>query len=315
MTGNLCDRYRPKKLEQLVGQDNAVKAIQGLVKNGGVPHAMLFSGPPGCGKTTTARILAKRYLKCKPLGLQELNIGNLTTVDTIRKIEAEMQLGAMEGPVRVYILDETQAMRREAQAALLKPLEEPPDHVYFFLCTTDPQKLSKPIRSRCTKVRLLPVDADAMLELLKNVRKVERVRVSDDVLDKIVEVADGSARDALKYLETAAGIKDEEDQMIAVRGGLENAETKELARTLMDDRSTWANVRAVLKKLESEEPETVRRGVLGYVRAAAYSKDITGPRLERCLRIYNAFRDEMIQSGQAGFTQLVFAGLEVVGVR
>jgi DNA polymerase III gamma/tau subunit len=303
----LVHKYRPKSLDEVVGQDAAVQSLQGHIKNGGLPHAFLFTGPPGVGKTTIARILATAHLKCGGMDLAELNIGNLTSIETVRQIETAMRLSPISGKTRVYVLDEVQGMGKPAQQAFLKMLEEPPRHVYFLLCTTDPSKLLKPIRSRCTKVRLSPLSDDALKTLITKVCKKEKIKTTKRVVDKIVQASEGGARDALKYLDAVKALKSEEDQLAAVSMTHEEGEAIELARLLANPRTRWPDLKPVLKKLEGEEPEMVRRVVVSYFTSIA----LNGGMLGRCKQVYREFGDEFFQQGKAGFAQLLFACAEL----
>ena len=150
----LYKRFRPKSLDAVVGNGGTVAALQKFLKKGNLPHTILFKGPSGCGKTTLARILAKE-LGCGVLDLREYNSADFRGIDTIRDISRIMTNAPAAGNCRVFILDEAHQLSKDAQNAALKILEDTPKHVYFFICTTDPQKLIATIRSRCTE---MPVD-------------------------------------------------------------------------------------------------------------------------------------------------------------
>ena len=308
----LVRKYRPKTLDEVVGQDAAIALLKGKIANGGLPHAILFAGNAGVGKTTLARIIARKYLGCSPpFSLQELNIADLTSIDTVRRIVTEMDQQTLAGhDNKVWILDEMQQMGKPGQQALLKPLEEPPSDAYFLLCTTDPDKLIKPIRSRCTKVRLVPIQREALLRLLKKVVKKERIKIKDDVLDRIVDQSEGSARDALTYLDAIRNIKDEDEQTAALASITESAEAIELARLLMRPETKWADLKPTLKKLEGEEVEQIRKTVLGY--AAAICRN--GGLQHRAATVYEYFCEPMIQSGKEPQSHLTFACLGVIGL-
>jgi DNA polymerase III gamma/tau subunit len=312
-TEELVHKYRPKKLEDVVGQDAAISMLQARLDKGGLPHAIILVGPPGVGKTSLARILAMRYLKCAPpWTLQELNIADLNNIETVRRINAEMDSSTLGGgDQRAWILDECQQMGKPAQQALLKPLEEPPSHVYFFLCTTDPDKLIKPIRSRCTKVRLVPVERKALLGLLRKVVKKEGLKVKEDMLDRIADQAEGSPREALVYLDAIKNLKKEDLQIQAIMAITEPAEAVELARLLMRPETKWADIKPVLKRLEGEEVEVIRKTVLGYAAAIAANGGLQA----RALSVYQNFCEEMIQSGKEPRVHLTFACLNVVGIQ
>ena len=219
-TQSLYRRFRPRKFSELYGQEHVVRALRNAVINGREGQAYLFSGPRGTGKTTTARILAK-VLNCEaPSGgepccacdscraveagnsydVLELDAASNNGVEEVRELIASAALTS-PGRHRVFILDEAHMLSRPAEAALLKTLEEPPEHVVFVLATTDPQKISETIRSRVQHLQfhLLPVE-----ELEKYVRHVVAsagLDVSDEDIDLVLRQGGGSARDTLSALE------------------------------------------------------------------------------------------------------------------
>lgn len=219
-TQSLYRRFRPRKFSELYGQEHVVRALRNAVINGREGQAYLFSGPRGTGKTTTARILAKvlncespkdgepccACNSCKAVELGnsydvlELDAASNNGVQEIRDLIESAAL-ASPGRHRVFILDEVHMLTKGAEAALLKTLEEPPEHVVFVLATTDPQKVAETIRSRVQHLQfhLLPVD-----ELDKYVRFVIKeagLTVDDESIDLVLRQGGGSARDTLSALE------------------------------------------------------------------------------------------------------------------
>ena len=219
-TQSLYRRYRPRRFDELKGQDHVVRALRNAVINNREGQAYLFSGPRGTGKTSTARILAK-VLNCEKLkdgepcgkcnsclsidagssyDVLELDAASNNGVDNMRDLIERAALGN-PGRHRVFILDEVHMLSKPAEAALLKTLEEPPDHVVFVLATTDPQKVSETIRSRTQHLlfHLLPLQ-----ELKEHVRWVvadAKLVVSEDAIDRVVQLGAGSVRDTLSALE------------------------------------------------------------------------------------------------------------------
>jgi DNA polymerase-3 subunit gamma/tau len=219
-TQSLYRRFRPRKFSELYGQDHVVRALRNAVINGREGQAYLFSGPRGTGKTTTARILAKvlncespkdgepccECASCKAVevgnsyDVLELDAASNNGVEEVRDLIKSAAL-ASPGRHRVFILDEAHMLTAGAEAALLKTLEEPPEHVVFVLATTDPQKISETIRSRVQHLQfhLLPVE-----ELEKYVRYVVKeagLEVSDEHIDLVLRQGGGSARDTISALE------------------------------------------------------------------------------------------------------------------
>ena len=147
---SLYHKYRPDNLEDFIGGREAISTLKTMLSDTEkCPHVFLFQGPTGCGKTTLARIIASE-LKCTGDDLKEIDTADFRGIDTARDIRKKLQFKPMESPCRIWIIDECHKMTPDAQNALLKTLEECPDHVYFILCTTEPQKLIKTIVGRCS---------------------------------------------------------------------------------------------------------------------------------------------------------------------
>ena len=231
---SLYRRYRPRRFDELKGQEHVVRALQNAVINHREGQAYLFSGPRGTGKTSTARILAK-VLNCEepengePCGIcnscgaidsgnsydvLELDAASNNGVENMRDLIERSSLGN-PGRHRVFILDEVHMLSKPAEAALLKTLEEPPPHVVFVLATTDPQKVSETIRSRTQHLQfhLLP-----MHDLDQHVRwviKDANLKVSEAAIAQVLTQGGGSARDTLSALELVAAGGGEADEQLS----------------------------------------------------------------------------------------------------
>ena len=234
-TQSLYRLYRPRRFDELKGQDHVVRALRNAVINNREGQAYLFSGPRGTGKTSTARILAK-VLNCEKLkdgepcgacnsctsidtgssyDVLELDAASNNGVDNMRDLIERAALGN-PGRHRVFILDEVHMLSKPAEAALLKTLEEPPDHVVFVLATTDPQKVSETIRSRTQHLQfhLLPLQ-----ELKEHVRWVvadAKLVVSEEAIDRVVQLGAGSVRDTLSALELVVASGGDVDEQISL---------------------------------------------------------------------------------------------------
>jgi len=220
---SLYRRYRPGTFGALRGQPHVVMALRRAVADGKVGHAYLFSWPRGTGKTSTARILAKALNCASPidgepcgvcqscieitkgtsLDVTELDAASNNGVDAMRDLVAHASLGT-PGRRRVYIVDEVHMLSNAAANALLKTLEEPPNHVVFVLATTDPQKVPATIRSRTQHLEFRLLAADTLASLLADVRSSAGLSVDDASLEAVVRRAKGSARDALSALDQVA---------------------------------------------------------------------------------------------------------------
>jgi len=298
-------KHRPKDFSEVVGQDDAVATLMSLAKQKKFPHALAFFGESGCGKTTLARIVARK-LKCGGPDLNEINAAESRGIEMVRSIQKRMSLKPISGKCRVWIIDECHQLTSDAQSALLKILEDSPRHVYFMLCTTDPQKLKKTIHTRCTKIIIKPVQTADMIKLIKKVAREENATVSDEVIDKIVEVAEGSCRQALVSLNAVIGM-DEDDMLQAIVNSNIQDDAFELAKLLMNPKANWTAVAEKLKEFKTREidPEGIRRMVLGFAGGCLRGKG----NHPRSYNIIIAFADNFFDSGHAG---LAAACYEVV---
>lgn len=289
----LYRKHRPKKFKQVVGQDDAVKTLMDLVKRDSVPHALLFQGPSGCGKTTLARILRKK-LGCSDEDFREINAADSRGIDMVRDIRQKVGLAPLTGECRVWLIDEAAQLTTQAQDSFLKLLEDTPSHVYFMLATTDPQKLKRTIITRCTQIKLGLIPDKVISGLVKDVCAKVSSNLTREVLDKIVDIAEGSARKALVLLHQVIGLDSEEDQLAALAKADSKRQAIELCRLLLGG-SLWPEIVKVLKDVD-DEPESLRRMVLGYV-----SKVCLGGRTtQRAVEIMNCFLDNFYDSGKAG---------------
>ena len=224
----LYRKYRPQRFSEVVGQDHVINTIAREVVDAKIAHAYLFAGPRGTGKTTTARLLAKS-LNCTNRGADaepcnecvsclgitegtsldviELDAASHNKVEDVREIRVNVgTVAAAPGARRVYILDEAHMLSRAAGNALLKTLEEPPEHVVFVLATTEPYKLLDTIRSRAQRFDFHPVSTETLVEHLGEIAAREGFIGQDDGLAMVASHARGSVRDALSLLEQVAAL-------------------------------------------------------------------------------------------------------------
>lgn len=258
----LYRKYRPSSLDEVVGQKDVVRMLNDLFVQKKIPHAILLSGYTGCGKTTIGRII-QYMLKCDDIDFYELNCGDDNGIDTIRRLNAQKSKSALKSPCRIWLLDEAQNLSRDAQTAILKILEDTPSNLYIILATTDPQKLLKTIHTRCTEFKLSPLDSKSMEQLVKDVCKKEKEEIDEEVMERLVECSEGSARKCLVLLHQILQLSDSEEQLNCLLSNDAKKQAIDIARAIMDPRSKWLDVAKILEKVD-EEPETIRHLVLGY---------------------------------------------------
>lgn len=268
----LYRKYRPQKFEDVVGQDIAIKALKKEVEGGA--HSFLFVGSSGVGKTTIARILAKE-LGASENCIVEINSADNRGVDTAREIMENIQYSPVEGEAMVYILDEVHAITSVAQNSLLKVLEDTPSYVYFMLCTTDPQKLIAPLKTRCSIVNLKSLSDNDLAYLLKRTCRSEGIKISSEIVEKIIPLSDGSPRKALKLLNKVIYLESDKDMLEALdnEGVGETIEVRELCRAMLKETS-WKEILPLLKKIDLSDVEGIRRAMLGYFNAVVMNGTI-----------------------------------------
>lgn len=192
----LYRKYRPTSFKDVRGQDHIVSVLQGAIDKNTIPHAMLFSGTRGTGKTTLARIFAKE-IGTSDVDLYEIDAASNRGIDDIRELREAVHTLPYESERKVYIIDEVHMLTKEAFNALLKTLEEPPSHVIFILATTEEEKLLDTILSRCLVFRMREPSRATLTKFVADTAKKEGFTLNPDAADLIAIAADGSFRDAL----------------------------------------------------------------------------------------------------------------------
>jgi DNA polymerase-3 subunit gamma/tau len=294
--------YRPASFEQVAGNKGTISSLQSILKQEKCPHILLFSGPSGCGKTTLARITAKE-LQCSEHDVIEINSANNRGIDTARDIIQQMYYKPLHGPVKVYILDEVHQTSKDFQNAMLKALEEPPAHVYFMLCTTEPEKLIATIRNRATMFTVEKLDEQKIIRLLWSISKNEGNEIDKTILAEIAGESEGSPRQAVIMLQKIIGLTTEDEMKEAIQAiKINEKNTIDLCRALLKGAS-WKSIAAILKLIQ-DDPEKVRRAVLGYMSVVLLNSGE-----ERAAMIIECFADNYYNSGKAG---LIFSCFSVI---
>lgn len=211
----LYRKYRPTELNKVVGQKAVTEALSGAISRNRIGHAYLFVGPRGTGKTSVARIFAHAIngfpykIEDDYLDIIEIDAASNTGVDNIRELREKAIIAPSEGQYKVYIIDEAHMLTKSASNALLKTLEEPPEHVVFILATTDAHKIPVTIASRAQVFNFQLADPATMLDHLQTITEQEGIAIDDDALELIVRRGEGSFRDSLSILDQVATLSDE----------------------------------------------------------------------------------------------------------
>jgi DNA polymerase-3 subunit gamma/tau len=225
----LARKYRPKGFEELVGQPGVSQTLTNALAAKRIHHAYLFTGPRGCGKTTSARILAKALncekgptptpcdecTSCREIALSssldvlEMDAASHTGVDNVRQVIVEtVALAPTRDRYKIFIIDETHMLSTQAFNALLKTIEEPPAHVVFILATTESHKVPATIASRCQRFKFRPVAAEPLAEYLAGIAKKEKISADPEALSLLARAAEGSLRDAISLLDQCRSAAD-----------------------------------------------------------------------------------------------------------
>jgi len=200
MSVALYRKYRPQRFKDVVGQDAVVNILKNSIKDGAVSHAYLFTGSRGTGKTSIARILAQE-IGTSPNDLYEIDAASNRGIDDIRALREAVQSLPFESKYKVYIIDEVHMLTKEAFNALLKTLEEPPEHAIFVLATTEFHKLPETIVSRCEVHHFRRPTEHTLKGYLKDVAEKEGYKIDAGAVDLISLLGDGSFRDTLGVLQ------------------------------------------------------------------------------------------------------------------
>ncbi len=196
----LYRKYRPETFDQVIGQDHIVKAISGSLAAGKVAHAYLLCGPRGTGKTTIARIIA-RELGTSVNDISEMDAASNRGIDDVRDINEGVRTLPFDSKYKIYILDEVHMFTKEAWNALLKTIEEPPEHVIFILATTEIEKIPETIVSRCQSFIFKKPNEAILAQHIKDIAKREGYKLEEGGAELIALLADGAFRDALGTLQ------------------------------------------------------------------------------------------------------------------
>lgn len=266
----LHDSQRPTSFAEIIGQDDVVGSLKKVVADKRA-KTFLFTGPSGCGKTTIARILANKFAEGKSTvaNLVEIDAATNSGVDAMRAIASGALYRAIgSSPIKAIVVDECHRLSAAAWSSMLKPIEEPPAHVYWMLLTTDPGKVPKTILTRCLRYDLKAVDEEALLELLVRVADAEGFDTPDAVLEAIAEGAGGSPRQALVFLEVARYAKTAAEARKLTKHAGQSLEALDLCRFLASGRGhNWAEAMKYLKALEGMDAEGIRITICNYLQA------------------------------------------------
>lgn len=259
MYQSLYRKYRPENFGEVVGQEVVVKTLKNAIKNNRISHAYLFTGPRGTGKTSIAKIFAKT-INCENLNdltpcnecvsctqinnkqtvdILEIDAASNNGVDEIRELRNKANLVPTNGKYKVYIIDEVHMLTTGAFNALLKTLEEPPEHIVFILATTEPYKIPLTILSRCQRFDFKKINSNLMNQHLEKIAKEENIELEKGVSEEISRLSGGCLRDALSILDQVSAYSVEKvnlDDVHEINGTLPQIQLKTIIQSIIESK-------------------------------------------------------------------------------
>ena len=299
--------YRPQTFNEVFGNKAAINSLKNKIKKGN-HHTYLLSGIRGCGKTTLARICANILGSGS---IKEYNSADVGIKDFARKLIGQSNYRSWDGTPISIILDEIQETKSGFQDAMLKLFEDSPSHYYWFLCTTNPEKLKKAVKSRCSQHTVNPLNKEESKQLIRSILEKENKRLRSNIIDAIVENTEGIPREIVILLEDTLDMDNDDLRLEKINSIKTNpeSEAKELFKVLLDGK--WGEVQRVLRGLKNTEAENYRRYLL-----ACYSNKISWSKNQDYIRklISQAqyFKENFFDSGFYGLQEACFDAYEEI---
>ncbi len=315
----LYRKYRPKSFELVFGQDVVVKTLKNIIKNNKLSHAYLFTGPRGTGKTSCAKLFAKTINclnnkngdacneceNCKIFNengnpdIIEIDAASNNGVDEIREIRNKVNLVPSMSKYKVYIIDEVHMLSIGAFNALLKTLEEPPEHIIFILATTEPQKIPATIISRCQRFDFKSIDKNKMKECLENIIKKENIDIESDALQEIINNSNGGMRDAIGLLDQSSSFCENKitaNDIEELSGNISNDEIYNLLKSIINKEYKTIFDKITNYSESGKDFSLICEKLINYIRKGIlFKKGIETEKLnENDKQIYNSLTSENI---------------------
>lgn len=309
----LYRKHRSRSLDEVVGQDHITKTLKNAIKNGNVSHAYLFTGPRGVGKTSIARILAHEINGLEyndesvHLDIIEIDAASNRRIDEIRDLRDKVHIAPTSSKYKVYIIDEVHMLTREAFNALLKTLEEPPEHVIFILATTEAHKIPETITSRTQKFTFKSIDPEDAVKHLREIGENENINVNNEALELIARHGRGSFRDSISILDQLSGLgKDSYDSSdVSLLLGLpdEDVIDKIIQSTLVSDSKQLFESVVILQE-KGVDPNQCARSISSKIRELVISGELEMDQT-KAITLLNTLLP--LTGGPASYTQIELA--------
>lgn len=294
----LYRKYRPTSLDGVVGQEQITTSLKNAIKQGKISHAYLFIGPRGTGKTSVARIFAHAInnfdyqLEDNYLDIVEIDAASNTGVDNIRELREKAIIAPTKGKYKVYIIDEVHMLTKSAANALLKTLEEPPEHVVFIMATTDAYKVPITISSRTQVHTFRLAEPETMKQHLQKIAEAEKIPIEADALDIVVRRGGGSFRDSLSILDQITTLSDQTITAALLEQALGLPQTQTLSELLEAYAvANTAKIHDLLKSLLNTgiKPETIASELIETI--IAHPEPVLLPLLAKLPEVQPPFPD------------------------
>ena len=288
---SLYQEIRPDNFDDIVGNSVTIGALRSMLRKSADsrPHAILFKGPYGCGKTTLARILAREF-GSDASSIIKISANNTNGIETVREISANAHLIGLGGMAKTYIIDESHELTNRAQEGFLDITEDNPPYCYFIFCTTNPAAISEGIHERCTEYEVRLLRKNEIESVLKRACEKKGLNVSPDIIEAITLTCGGSARVALVSLEQVAGIDDIDKALeLLVSGTMRDATVLDLLKLLImapeQRRKKWKQIITTFDAITADS-EVIRRSILTFL----YNKLKKYDRVEDAMDITHLLR-------------------------
>jgi len=317
----IARKWRPQKFAEVVGQEHITQSLKNSVLSGKLAHAYLFVGPRGVGKTSCARILAKS-LNCKDaptidpcgkcsacleitegrsLDVIEIDGASNRGIDEIRTLRENVKFAPVLGKYKIYIIDEVHMLTSEAFNALLKTLEEPPEHVKFIFATTQPTKILPTILSRCQRFEFNRIPVLKIIDKLEEIAKAEKIAINKDVFFDIAKISDGSMRDAESILDQLAAFSKNDiksEDVVAVMGLVEQEAFFEFVEAIKKQDAQFCIDFISKLFIRGKNISKFLQGLLWHLRNIMLAK-IMKSNLEELLDLPKNITDRVIEQGKS----------------
>lgn len=256
-------KYRPENFNGVLGNTEQIKTLKNNILSKNPPRVYMIDGPRGVGKTTLARICAS-VLNTKSMNIHELDFAADGGVEAARELKEATRYSAMDGGNTVYICDEFHNATKNCQEAMLKTLEDTPENTYFFICTTEPNKVREAIRSRCIQIHLKSLQSSIIEKIIMKIAVKEGFEhISGQVLQDIAKSSKGAARDAIQLLEQISTLDNEEDMYAIINTGIaEDADVFELYK-LLSSNAKWKDIAKCIEQFkDTKDAESIRYALI-----------------------------------------------------